>query len=267
MRPDNAQSVNEQQYRLTMTEIIAKRINEQPEPEKPIIMPETDLPHTTGIPLGGERKVAAVRDGDAQDEMTRAGVDENDDSFRYRLKDPSRFEDGSFRTIVLKKSKPIVKAVIGRLKGKSVTTLQTLIFPKDQGWDSSKVRKWVSDHRGSLKRALTYGLKVTSGDEPLPGDPVRPAKGNIPTGGNVNSARKQPAEEPAGSKAREKRPDHVFLMPGSKKYPVKRQGKNGNWKYSCKDIRDAISVSNGQGDKEVNAKARRLLVKYCGGGE
>lgn len=36
---------------------------------------------------------------------------------------------------------------------------------------------------------------------------------------------------PAGSKAREVKPSHIFLLPGKKKFPYKKKV-NGQWKIS-----------------------------------
>lgn len=70
-------------------------------------------------------------------------IDITNTSIRIRQRDPGDFQKGSFRTIVLDKGKEI-KAVIGKLKGKTTTTVQTLIFPKDMG--KSAAKKWASDH-------------------------------------------------------------------------------------------------------------------------
>lgn len=42
-----------------------------------------------------------------------SGVDETEDSYRIRQRDPSRFKSGSFKTVELTKG---VKAVVGRLR-------------------------------------------------------------------------------------------------------------------------------------------------------
>ena len=65
---------------------------------------------------------------------------------RHRLKDPKLFQKGSFRTIYIKKDKPRVKGVIGKLVGKKTTTLQSLLFPKADGWTLAKAKAWTKKH-------------------------------------------------------------------------------------------------------------------------
>ena len=68
---------------------------------------------------------------------------------RLRQKDPDSFQKESFRIISLSKSKGI-KAVIGRLKGKDTTTVQSYLFDKDR-WTVKEAQAWVSEHRGSYE--------------------------------------------------------------------------------------------------------------------
>jgi hypothetical protein len=48
---------------------------------------------------------------------------------RVRLKAPSRFQKGSFRTITLSKKRGI-KGIVGRLKGSTRTTLQAKLIKR-----------------------------------------------------------------------------------------------------------------------------------------
>lgn len=64
----------------------------------------------------------------------------------YRIRDPKQFQEGSFRTIPIKRDKPRVNGIIGKLKGENKTTLQALRFPKGDGWTLDKAKKWVADH-------------------------------------------------------------------------------------------------------------------------
>lgn len=82
---------------------------------------------------------------------TKPGVDETSTSFRYRVRTPGSFQEGSFRTVAFKKSSPKIDSVMGRLKGETVLTLQSLIFPKSEGWEKDKVNAWVKEHRSDLK--------------------------------------------------------------------------------------------------------------------
>ena len=72
--------------------------------------------------------------------------EELENEIRQRLKDPSEFEDGSFRRIILKQDKPQVHAIIGRLKGQDTTTLQALRFPKGDGWTVASAKSWLAEH-------------------------------------------------------------------------------------------------------------------------
>lgn len=84
------------------------------------------------------------------------GWDETSDSFRYRIKDPEKFQDGSFRTIELGKSG--VKAVIGKLQDETTTTTQSLVFPKES-FTEEQAKKWIADHPDAAKRMLAE-LKI-----------------------------------------------------------------------------------------------------------
>jgi len=70
------------------------------------------------------------------------GIDIKENTIRIRQKNPNLFEKGTFKTIVLKSG---VKAVVGRLKGKKSTSIQTLLFDKDK-FDASQAKAWVKEH-------------------------------------------------------------------------------------------------------------------------
>lgn len=101
-----------------------------------------------GIVTEEERVIYEMR---ALSEVSKPGFEETDEYIRYRVKNPDRFQEGSFRTITIKKDKPRVKAVIGRLKGETETTLQSLLFPKEDDWTIPKAREWVKAHPDVLK--------------------------------------------------------------------------------------------------------------------
>jgi len=67
------------------------------------------------------------------------------DYVRVRVRQPGEFQPRSFRTIVLDKSRGI-KAVIGRLKGKTTTANQSILFARVKGWTPKTAEKWVRDH-------------------------------------------------------------------------------------------------------------------------
>jgi hypothetical protein len=72
--------------------------------------------------------------------------DETDNEIAYRVKDPALFQDGSFRTIQIKKDKPRVNGIVGKLKDEDTMTLQSLRFPKEDGWTMDDAKQWVEDH-------------------------------------------------------------------------------------------------------------------------
>jgi len=73
-------------------------------------------------------------------------VDVTDKYIRIRIKDPSLFVDGSFRTITIDDQKGI-KAIIGKLKSdpQGSTKTQAFLFNKDK-WTVDEAKKWVEEH-------------------------------------------------------------------------------------------------------------------------
>jgi len=69
--------------------------------------------------------------------------EQTENEVRYRVRPPGIFEKDSFRTITLKKSKPTVRAIIARPKGKTGTKVQALRFPKSEGWTLAKAQEWA----------------------------------------------------------------------------------------------------------------------------
>jgi len=78
---------------------------------------------------------------------------ETEDFIRIRMKDPSAFQDGSFRTIILSEKEGI-KAVIGRLKGETTTTVQVYLFDKNK-WTVEKAKAWIREHKKNAALSLT----------------------------------------------------------------------------------------------------------------
>ena len=80
--------------------------------------------------------------------VTKPGIDETANEFRYRIRDPGDFTRGSFRRGTVKRDRPRVFAIYGRLKSEpdGGMKMQSLRFPKADGWTRQKVRGWISDH-------------------------------------------------------------------------------------------------------------------------
>jgi len=72
--------------------------------------------------------------------------EETEDYIHIRVRDPGDFQEDSFRTIDIDKGKGI-KAVIGRLKGETTTTVQKYIFDKSKGWTMASAQAWVNDNK------------------------------------------------------------------------------------------------------------------------
>lgn len=83
--------------------------------------------------------------------ITKPGWDETETSFRFRVRDPGLFQEGSFRTVPIKKDKPRVNSIMGRLKDETTLTVQSIIFPKEDDWDLADAKKWLGEHEDLTK--------------------------------------------------------------------------------------------------------------------
>jgi len=88
-------------------------------------------------------------------------LEETKNEWRFRVRQPDKFEEGSLRSITLKKSKPKIRAIIGKVKGEDKTKIQSLRFPKKEGWNKQKVEKWISEHKEDLK-SFNYDIHILS---------------------------------------------------------------------------------------------------------
>lgn len=127
----------------------------KPQPKMPTApaLPNENIPVSK---LGPEAKNFRGSEEELTEELEEEGgffeafspeVTEN--YIRIRIKDPSTFQKEYFRIISISKSKGI-KAVIGRLKGKTTTTVQAYLFDKDR-WEEKEAQSWVTEHRGSYE--------------------------------------------------------------------------------------------------------------------
>ncbi len=71
-------------------------------------------------------------------------IDVTDNYVRIRQRDPGDFQKNTLRTITFDKARGI-KAVVGRLKGKTTTTVQTLLLPTDK-FTKAQAIKWARSH-------------------------------------------------------------------------------------------------------------------------
>jgi HK97 family phage prohead protease len=88
---------------------------------------------------------------EAKDVIQKPGWDETETSFRFRVRDPGLFQEGTFRTVPIKKDKPRVNSVMGRLKDEESLTVQSVIFPKEDDWDLTSAKEWLKEHEDLTK--------------------------------------------------------------------------------------------------------------------
>jgi len=92
-----------------------------------------------------------LQDLEIKSTITKPGWDETETSFRFRVRDPGLFQEGSFRTVPIKKDKPRVNSVMGRLKDETTLTVQSIIFPKEDDWDLAGAKAWLKEHEDLTK--------------------------------------------------------------------------------------------------------------------
>ena len=100
--------------------------------------------------------------------------EETDDYIHIPVRDKGQFQEGSYRTITISASKGI-KAVIGRLKGKTSMTVQKYLFAKAKGWTMAKAKAWVKAHKKKQVAdvgKIGYDVTFTAQLEYLDGDEV-----------------------------------------------------------------------------------------------
>ena len=96
--------------------------------------------------------------------VEKPGWDETDTAFRYRVRDPGLFQEGSFRTVAVKRDKPRVNSVMGKLQNQDTMTVQNLMFPKEDDWTMDNAKTWLADHKDLLK-AVTLVMEEPEVEE------------------------------------------------------------------------------------------------------
>ena len=86
----------------------------------------------------------SAKSNDDGDKDEKPAPDTTENYVRVRVLPPGDFEDGSLRTIDISKPKGI-RAIAGRLKGETTTTIQSYLFDKEK-WSEEEAAKWVEDH-------------------------------------------------------------------------------------------------------------------------
>jgi len=126
------------------------------------IRPTPD-PHTTArTSLVTNIKFEFTDDEDDSGDDEARIWEETENEVRHRERDPKDFKPESFRRMTLKASVPRVYAIVGRLKGETKTTIQSLRFPKPapDNWTMAKAKQWRADH--FAKKALEDLEKLLS---------------------------------------------------------------------------------------------------------
>lgn len=80
----------------------------------------------------------------------KPGYEETENEIRYRIREPNLFNPDTFKYVPIKKTKPRVNSVMGKLKDKSGAddpmVIQALRFPKPDGWTKASAKEWVDAH-------------------------------------------------------------------------------------------------------------------------
>jgi hypothetical protein len=80
------------------------------------------------------------------------GIEETENLFRYRVRDPADFE--KFRVKELGKG---VKITVGRIKGSQRWEIQNYMFEKESFKTHEQVRSWIEGHlKGAIHTLLDF---------------------------------------------------------------------------------------------------------------
>lgn len=88
------------------------------------------------------------------------GLDETENTFRWRLQDPDLFDPDSFRT---KNISTGISLVLGKKKGKTTMEAQSLMFDKSK-FNKEQARQWIKDHKDKfteIEEVMKYDLSDT----------------------------------------------------------------------------------------------------------
>ena len=100
-------------------------------------------------------------------------LEETENEFRYRVKDPELFDQDSFRQKTIKEDKPRVHAIFGKLKdGDDTMMMQSMRFPKEDGWTMEACGQWAESHMGDEKSLRIDHIKGMILHEMYPMMPV-----------------------------------------------------------------------------------------------
>ena len=97
-------------------------------------------------------------------------LEETESEFRYRIKEPDLFDPDSFKQKTIKEDKPRVYAIFGKLKTdeSGTMTMQSLRFPKEDGWTMDACEQWAESHTGDEKNLRIDHIKGAVAHEMYP---------------------------------------------------------------------------------------------------
>ena len=100
-------------------------------------------------------------------------LEETENEFRYRVKDPELFDPDSFRQKTIKEDKPRVHAIFGKLKdGDGSMMMQSMRFPKEDGWTMEACEQWAESHMQEEKNLTVDYIKGVISHEMYPMMPM-----------------------------------------------------------------------------------------------
>lgn len=100
--------------------------------------------------------------------VEKPGWDETDEYIRHRVREPGQFRDDTFRTVTVKRDKPRVMSIMGKLKsneGKDddPMTVQNVMFPKADDWTMESAKSWMSEHSDLAKSVSMSDILADEG--------------------------------------------------------------------------------------------------------
>lgn len=70
--------------------------------------------------------------------------DEGDSEIRLKIRDIAEFVEGTFKKIGFKTDMPRINAIVATPKGGESRVIQSVMFPKEDGWTMDDAKKWYS---------------------------------------------------------------------------------------------------------------------------
>jgi hypothetical protein len=72
----------------------------------------------------------------------QSDIDETENYYRVRIRQPNKFNENTFRHVIISEEEGIF-STMGKLKGQKTMTIQSIIFDKEK-WDKKSVIEWVN---------------------------------------------------------------------------------------------------------------------------